>query len=250
MTEEIVFKNRLFEIFEKLSKSYNLLKEADEDTKKLSPEEQEAMDAVMKTVVDAIKKEKTTIQATAKDPNKIEKLEKQYDELGDLADTKQNEGQINELVITGTLIAGIVAAIPTLIKIFGYAVKGLGMLVKKFISDKAGDSIKKFADNIIHAGHELHVKYIKLVQAALVGSAPGFGFMPNDSQYRCAEVVYTIIVGILGIQAGIAAYDSFKAAQFLPGGIEGALSAIKGGEIGAYLSEVFAVVLQGAGSAA
>lgn len=238
IAEEIVMVNKFITIFENLFKSYELLNEADEDSenKSLTPEEEKAMDAIMQTLVDALKKEKSAVQSTFKDPDKIEDLEKKYDELGDLADTTKNEGKLNEFAITGSLIAGVVAAIPALIKILGYAVKGIGSMLSKFGFAKAGDKTKQFAEKLFHASEDLHHKYIKAVKFACKYMIPGFAEFEESTQEKMATVVYYVIIGILGFNAGVDALHSFKIAQWIPGGIEGVLTAIKGGEIGSFLS--------------
>jgi len=243
LAEEIQFKNNLHRIFEELWYSYSLLTEADEEetSDELAPEEEKAFDQIVKTFADAIKKEKSTVQATASDENKIEKLEKEFPDVAKLED-KVEEGRINEAAVT--LIAGIIAAIPSLIKIFGYAVKGIGSLLGKVGFKKAEDKTKAFVEKIMSAGDALHHKYIKVIAGALRITVPGFGEISEKNQEKIAEIIYIGIVVTLGLQAGISAFESFKTASWIHGGVEGVLTAVKSGEFGVWLSDAIAATLE------
>ena len=72
---------------------------------------------------------------------------------------------------------------------------------------------------------------------------PGFAEFEESTQEKMATVVYYVIVAILGVNAGIAAFESLKAAHWIPGGVEAILSAIKSGEIGEFLASTFKAIL-------
>jgi len=242
MANEIVFQQKIKNIFEELISSYNLLKE-EENTDQLSPEEKKAMDSVMNTFVSALSKEKSSIQSIASDEKKVDAIEKQFPELQKL-DASTQEGKIDEFVISATLVAGIIAAIPSLIKIFSMLVKGVGSILNTVGLGKAGDKVKKFAEKIAHASHEMHKAYIALIDKALVNIIPEYGKLEQDKRNKIAEAVYMIIVLYLGINAGVSAFHELSIGAWVPGGVEGALSAIKAGEVGTFMADAIAVAVK------
>ena len=250
MANEILFQKRIKNLFEELFRSYDILLEEDSTEEQLNSDEQKAMDTLIKSFTDAIKAEKSTIQSTANDEAKIDQIEKKYPELKKLDDKLKEEGKLNEFVITATLVAGIVAAIPSLIKIFGWLVYGIGSLLGKMGFEKAEEKTKRFAEKVIHFGHDVHVKYIQFIDKAMVGLILNYGSIPEHIRLKIAEAVYMIIVISLGITAGVAAYESFTIAHWIHGGVEGALAAVKAGEIGVWITDAIAAALGAAAAVA
>lgn len=236
LVKEIRFKKRIHFILEELSKSYSILKE-DEDIQ-LSSEEKKAMDSLMKTFVTQLKSDAGEIKSDIKDSDEIEKLKKEFPDVAELED-KIKEGKLNELVITTTLVVGILAALPKLIQLLGWLIKGVGSFLGKY-----GVKIKDFGEKIIHAGHDVHESYIMGIKQALIYTVPEFKTFPEKTQKKLAELVYVVIVMSLGIDAGVNAYNALQNAEWVHVSIEGLLSAIKGGELGAWLAEAVAATIE------
>jgi hypothetical protein len=235
IAEGILFQKKIEKIFETLLTTPAHLFEAEEG-EELSAPEKKAMDSLMQTFVAQLKKGAGEVKADTKDSKEIDSIKNDYPELKKL-DSKVEEGDLNEFVISGALIAGIVAAVPKLIELFGYLVKGVGAVLGKFGFKKASDKTKQFAEKIMHAGHSVHESYIGSIQGGLKMLIPGFSELPGDKQKQLAEIVYMIIVLTLGLDAGVNAASALKSAEWVHFGVEGALTAIKSGEVGVWLSK-------------
>ena len=190
IAEGIVFQKKIEAIFETLITTPDHLFEAEEG-EELSEPEKKAMDSLMQTFVAQLKKRASEVKSDAKDSKEIESIKNEYPELKKL-DTKVEEGDLNEFVISGTLVAGIVAAVPKIIELFGYLVKGVEIILNRFGFKKAADKTKKFAEKIMHAGHEVHDAYIATIQNGLKFLIPEFATIPQDKQKQIAEILYKI----------------------------------------------------------
>lgn len=238
IAEGIIIRKKFEAVIEQIINVTSLITE--EETATLSDEEKKAMDTLMATFVGQLKKDAAEVKADAADPKEIEKLKKEFPEVAKLENEK---GELDEFVITGTLMAGILAAIPKLVELFGYLVNGIGTVLGKFGFKKASEKTKAFAKKIVHAGHELHEGYITVIQKALTVMIPGFNEIPENKQKKIAELLYMVILLYLGMDAGFNAFAAIKHASWVHVSIEGALSAIKGGELASFLgAEIPALV--------
>jgi hypothetical protein len=143
------------------------------------------------------------------------------------------EQQINEI---GVLFAvSLAVAIPRIVELIGKAVK--------FISLAMGGT-GKVGEKLEHAGHKWHDKIIKLVMKGLT-LIPGFKELPADKQEKIAKLVHMLIVGSLAIASGQGAVDALLQGKTTLAGIEGALTAVKAGEIGItkFISAAIAKIL-------
>lgn len=231
IAEQVVFQKTIENIFETLLLSKSFLTEAEG----LSSEEQKAMDSLMNTFVTQLKKMAPEVKKTAANKTELEKIKDKYPSL-DKLEAGVQESELNEFVITGTLVAGIVAAIPTIIKLFGYLAKGISTALAKFGFKKSSGKTEFFANKVIHASHELHHKYISAVRGGLQFLIPEFNTLPKDKQETIAEIVYMVIVMYLGIDAGINAAHALHQTEWAHFGLEGGLTAIKSGELGVWLT--------------
>ena len=151
------------------------------------------------------------------------------------------EGSLNEFVVTATFLAGLLAALPKLIELLGQLIKGIGSFISNKLGfKKSGDAMQKFAEKLMHAGHELHDYYIGAIKTALSFMIPDWKTLPAESQKKIAELVYLVIVLSLGVISGVGAFDSLQHAHFVHAGVEGALAAVKAGEVGAFLTNAIA----------
>lgn len=242
IAREFTFQRKIERIFEEFIANSPMLTEADEEAAELSDEEKKAMDKVINTFVSQLKKEAGEVKADATDEKEQEKLKKEFPAIAKLED-EIKEGTLNEFVVTAGLLAGILAALPKLIELLGYIVNGIGSFIKRFISDKAGDAIKKFAEKLMHAGHELHDMYIAGIEKGLSYMVPEWDTLSPDGQKKIAELVYLVIVLSLGISAGVGSFEAIGHAQWVHASIEGALAAVKAGEVGVFLTNAIATTI-------
>jgi hypothetical protein len=130
------------------------------------------------------------------------------------------EQQINEV---GVLFAvSLAVAIPRIIELIGKAVK--------FLTVAMGGK-GSVGDKLQHAGHKWHEKIISLIMKGLT-LIPGFKELPSDKQEKIAKLVHMLIVGSLAVASGAGAVDAVMQGKTALAGVEGALTAVKAGEIG------------------
>jgi hypothetical protein len=72
---------------------------------------------------------------------------------------------------------------------------------------------------------------------------PEFSSLPADKQEKIAEIAYMVIIMYLGLSAGLDAANAFKHLDFVHGTAEGALTAIKAGELGSFLGGEIAAII-------
>ena len=124
--------------------------------------------------------------------------------------------------ITTLFIVSLAMAIPAIVELIGKIVKSLSLLLGG--SGKAGEKL-------IHAGHKWHGKITSLILKGLT-FIPGFKQLPADKQQKVANVVHTVIVASLAVVSGAGAIDAVSKGSGVMAGIEGALTAVKAGEVG------------------
>ena len=236
IVSDILFERKIAAIMHEFMSAPMSLREED-GAENLTPEEQKAMDQLIGTFAQELKKAASQVKATAKDTEEVEDIKAEYPELEKLDD------KVNEEVISGTLIAGIVAAIPSVLKIFSLMSTGISKLLGKVGFKKGAQKAEQFAEKLLHGSHELHKAYIGVIQQGLKAMIPDFSTLPADDQKKIAEVVYMIIVMYLGLSAGFDAANAFKHLDFVHGTVEGALAAIKAGELGPFLGGEIAAIL-------
>lgn len=244
IAEHIIIVKTFETILEEIFTAASLINE--EEDVELSSEEKSAMDKLIKTFSDELKKAASTVNDIANSPDKLEKIKRQEPDLAKLEknlETEIEEGKLNEFAITASLVASIIAAIPSIIKIFGYLVKGIGFLLKKAGFNRAANKTKAFAKKIFNASNAVHHGYINVIKAGLLGMIEQLRYAPELWQNRIAEVVYMIIIIHLGIDAGASAWDALSHAEWIHGSVEACLAAIKGGDLTAWLTATLAKVV-------
>jgi hypothetical protein len=196
-------------------------------------------DEVEKAFVDAMNKAMTDFSAAGKDAEKksddenfVKAALKKTPELEKVANEslrRRNEAlvegnikeqQINEI---GVLFAvSLAVAIPRIIELIGKAVKFLSIAMGG--KGSVGDKLEK-------AGHKWHDKIISLIMKGLT-LIPGFKELPPDKQKQIAKLVHMLIVGSLAVASGVGAVDAVMQGKTALAGVEGALTAVKAGEVG------------------
>lgn len=169
-----------------------------------------------------------------KDTEKVTQAIKQNPAIAKIT----KEGKINE-AIGVTFLASIALAIPGIIRIIGIIVK----LVEKSLGGKG-----KAGEAMIHWGHEKHHMILKYILKGLK-FIPGFNKLDKKTQEQVSEVVHVIVVAYLALHSGSAATTAIQKGDLGLSGIEGALTAVKTGEVGTFLSTRLAVILGSEASA-
>jgi hypothetical protein len=243
IAREFTFQRKIERIFEEFISNSSKLTEADEETAELNSNEKAAMDKVINTFVSQLKADAGEVKADATDEKEQEKLKKEFPAIAKLED-EIKEGSLNEFVITAGLLAGILAALPKLIELLGQLIKGIGGFISNKLGfKKSGDAMQKFAEKLIHAGHELHEMYIAGIKTGLSWLVPDWDTLRSDVQTKIAELVYLVIVLSLGISGGVGSFEAIGHAQWVHAGVEGALAAIKAGEVGAFITNAIATAI-------
>ena len=164
-----------------------------------------------KAVEDALKKQ----PALAKVANESVKRRKKA-----LTEGKTRQAMNEEIGLL--FITSLALAIPAIVQLIGKIVKSLSILLGG--TGKAGEKL-------IHAGHKWHQKITGLILKGLQ-LFPGFKELPADKQQKIANIVHTVIVATLAVTSGAGAIDYMSKGSSAMAGIEGALAAVKAGEVG------------------
>lgn len=196
-------------------------------------------DEVEKAFKDAMNKAMTDFSAAGKeaekktdDENAVKAALKKTPELEKVANEslrRRNkalmEGNIKEQQINeiGVLFAvSLAVAIPRIVELIGKLVKVITIAMGG--KGSVGDKLQK-------AGHKWHDVIIKMLMKGLT-LIPGFKELPPDKQEKIAKVVHMLIVGSLAVASGAGAVDAVVQGKTTLAGIEGALTAVKAGELG------------------
>lgn len=141
---------------------------------------------------------------------------------------KELEDNKEELTEGGALmIAGIAVASPALLKIVGKVTKS----VSKYFggSGQSGEKMIATAD-------KMHHFLVGLIEKAL----RKLGMKDEKAIHKTAEALFMVIVASLLVFSGIGLVKAVKASSFSVAGLEGAMVAVKNGEIVSYLSNLLA----------
>lgn len=187
----------------------------------------------------------TEVETKLKSQEEVEQVLKQNPDIQKLANesrkmsgkTLQEREALNEEIFSVTFLVGLTLAIPSVVSLIGSIVK--------VIESKLG-SKTEMGDKLKHIGHEMHEGIIKFITNGLK-LIPGFAKLKPDTQRKIATVVHIIIVSYLAIHSGGVAIESVKsgmeAANISKAMIEGALSAVKAGEVSSFLKSAILSVL-------
>lgn len=203
-------------------------------------------DELEKVLGDAAKKFATDMNKIGKsaeqklqDEDEVEKVLKQNPEIEKLAKESLSKrgkkltehGRLNEELLSISFLVGLTLAIPSIVGLIGSIVK--------VIEGKLG-SKTEMGDKLKHIGHEMHEGIIKYITNGLK-LIPGFSKLKPDTQKKISTTIHIIIIAYLAIHSGGVAIESIKSglgsAHISTATIEGALSAVKSGEIASFLKK-------------
>ena len=184
----------------------------------------------LKNMVNDLNSSKLELEKKQKDKEEIKTALKNAPDLAKAASNTSNESKkskINEL--DAVFYVGLALALPKIAEIVANLINSL--------SKKLGGGDKtKIAEFLRTSAHKLHHTYVKIVRVALL-TVPSFRNSDRKTQEKVAEVVFTLIIAGLAVYSG---YSAAKAGITTVGALEGAMAAIKSGEVVQYLSKQFA----------
>lgn len=128
--------------------------------------------------------------------------------------------QLNE-EITILFLASLALALPKIVELIGKGVK--------YVTIALGGK-GKVGNWLEHAGHKMHETVLKLIMKMLT-VVPGFKQLPPDKQEKVANIIHTCIIAGLAIASGVGAIKALQHGSHTFATLEGALAAIKGGEV-------------------
>jgi hypothetical protein len=138
----------------------------------------------------------------------------------------------NEGILTTASIALALPAVMGLIARFG---KSAGTLVNKMLGKKpSNDSdYQKWMDKLGDIADQLHHLYVVPIEAVV----KKFVKDPKKA-HKVANGIFHVIVAVLFIASGVTAVKALQAKNISLATLESALSAVKGGEIKTYISNL------------
>lgn len=207
----------------------------------IDPEIQKAFDELMSTLPSKIKTATAGVetQIKGKSEEELEKMVADVDPtLGKLAQEsvlsrkkaikefsiKKNQKKLNE-DFGIMFFAGLALAIPPILEL-------LGTLAKN-ISKKFGGS-GEFGEKIGHLGHELHAAYHNALRSLLDATLfklPSMKIIDEKGKKQITDALFMLVIAYMAVYSGGAAVNAVKGLKFGVAGVEGALAAIKSGEV-------------------
>jgi hypothetical protein len=139
----------------------------------------------------------------------------------------------NEGLLTVASIAIALPAIMGLIAKFG---KAAGAMVNKVLGKKPTDedAYNQWINKLSHIADELHHLYMAPLEAIVKK------FVKDPAKAKqVASALFHVIVASFLLASGVTAVKAFQAKNVSLATLEGALSAIKGGEIKTFISDLF-----------
>ena len=139
----------------------------------------------------------------------------------------------NEGLLTVASIAIALPAIMGLVAKFG---KAAGAMVNKVLGKKPTDedAYNQWMNKLSHIADELHHLYMAPLEAIVKK------FVKDPAKAKqVASALFHVIVASFLLASGVTAVKAFQAKNVSLATLEGALSAIKGGEIKTFISDLF-----------
>ena len=100
----------------------------------------------------------------------------------------------------------------------------------------------KAGEAMIEWGQEKHHAILKYIEKAMK-FIPGYSKLDKKTQEQVAEVVHIVVVAYLALNSGGATVAAAKSGNLGLTGVEGALTAVKSGEVGTFLSARLATII-------
>jgi len=160
------------------------------------------------------------------------------DEMSSILKTMDSELEkasqsTNEGLLTVASIAIALPAIMGLVAKFG---KAAGAMVNKVLGKKPTDedAYNQWMNKLSHIADELHHLYMAPLEAIVKK------FVKDPAKAKqVASALFHVIVASFLLASGVTAVKAFQAKNVSLATLEGALSAVKGGEIKTFISDLF-----------
>ena len=139
----------------------------------------------------------------------------------------------NEGLLT---IASIAIALPAIMGLVAKFGKAAGAMVNKVLGKKPTDedAYNQWMNKLSHIADELHHLYMAPLEAIVKK------FVKDPAKAKqVASALFHVIVASFLLASGVTAVKAFQAKNVSLATLEGALSAVKGGEIKTFISDLF-----------
>lgn len=147
--------------------------------------------------------------------------------------SKEEQAQLEEGLLT---IASIAIALPAIIGLIARLGKAGGALVNKMLGKKpeTESEYQAWMAKLSKIAEDLHHLYL-----APIESIVGKFVKDHDKAKKIANVIFHVIVATFLFASGATALKAFKAEHLSLATLEGALAAIKGGEVTTFIKSAF-----------
>jgi len=100
----------------------------------------------------------------------------------------------------------------------------------------------KAGEAMIHWGHDKHHMILKYIVKGMK-FIPGFSKLDKKTQDQVAEVIHIVVVAYLALHSGGATVATAQKGDIGLTGVEGALTAVKSGEVSSFLATRLASIV-------
>jgi hypothetical protein len=156
------------------------------------------------------------------------------DFVGDLEDAFQDAAETKSEGIATA--AGLVLAIPAILGLIAKVGSFASSTIKKMFGDKPNDAsaAQAYFEKIGALADDLHHLYVQPIEFVV----KKFVKDPNKAK-SISNAIFHIIVATMLIASGTQALSALKSKKITLATLESALTAVKGGEVKAYLTKLF-----------
>ena len=163
--------------------------------------------------------------------NKISKLfgTEIKDDAEEIEQEIDSKGQLDEGVM---LTLGLTLAIPAIVKIFTGVAKVFGHAVEGWTGKDLG--VDKIANKIVSYADKAHHLFQKPIGFFVTKV---LRIKDEKKAHQATEVLYTLLIAFLMIYSGAGAAEAVTKGKTGLAGFEGALAAVKGGEVGLFVKK-------------
>ena len=178
--------------------------------------------------------EETNVELDDQEQDVIDGLKSEMDGVlkGMEKELKKVSKTTNESILT---VASIALALPAIMGLVSRLGKSAGTLVNKMLGKKpSNDSdYQKWMSKLGNIADQLHHLYVIPIKAIVKK------FVKDpEKAHKVANGIFHVIVAVLFIASGVTAVKALQAKNVSLATLESALSAVKGGEIKTYISNL------------
>lgn len=191
-------------------------------------------ESILKSMVGDMKSKTSDLEKLQNDKEQIKMALRKAPDLakvveGKLKKSESKKKNINE--VDTVFFLSLALALPKIAEI-------TATLIEKLVKKLGGGDKSKIAEFLRTSAEKMHHVYVKIVRIALL-AVPSFRNADNKTQEKVAEIVFTLIIAGLAVYSG---FNAVKAGITTLGAMEGAIAAIKSGEVVQFLSKEIAAL--------